>query len=232
MMHFGGSLPYSPFIAIFFPSLPHLPLPSFSLPFIDELVSPTLSIHPPTSFPSTASWYLFFLSAYAPYPQEKNEIWFSLHLCLSPSIPPWGSLGLLFTHPLVQPPAVAAATGCTHIVAPGEKLRGCGEMRKRERNERWSQGRGKKIKNIERWEEEKKRKNTCCGKIKLILSNRGENWEAINYIIFVWPAFFLRPVICICGVRRPVGIQTVQTSIHLPLWLRSSIASCCQDGVR
>lgn len=53
-----------------------------------------------------------------------------------------GSLGLLFTHQLVWPPAVAAATGCTHTVAPGEKLRGCEEMR----DERWSQGRGKKKK--------------------------------------------------------------------------------------
>lgn len=45
-------------------------------------------------------------------------------------------------------------------------------------------------------------------------------------------SIFLHPVVCVCCIRRPVGIQTLQTSSHLPSWLLSSAALWSQDGTQ
>lgn len=45
-------------------------------------------------------------------------------------------------------------------------------------------------------------------------------------------SIFLHPVVCVCCIRSPVGIQTLQTSSHLPSWLQSSDALQSQDGIQ
>lgn len=43
---------------------------------------------------------------------------------------------------------------------------------------------------------------------------------------------FFHPVVSVCWIRNPAGLQTLQTSCHLPSWLRSSPALSSQDRAR
>lgn len=45
-------------------------------------------------------------------------------------------------------------------------------------------------------------------------------------------SIFLHPVVCVCCIRSPVRIQTLQTSSHLPSWLQSNTALRSQDGAQ
>lgn len=56
--------------------------------------------------------------------------------------------------------------------------------------------------------------------------------ETINISILVRACIFLHPVVCVCCIRDPVGIQTLQTSNHLPSWLLANAAWWSQDGVQ